>query len=125
MPPIVQATENQPTLQPQPSKDGAHHWYPVVEQVRTCGIGFQTLQSLVKQLHRGINTETKEGEEQLLLCKDVRDRFQMWSASFNVANQTLDHRLRKSMGIAGVVFKLFDGILELCHACMDPIHIPY
>lgn len=111
---------NRRTLQPQPRLDGTCHWYPVVEQVRTCGIGFQALESRLKQLHHNNLTEANEEEESLLLCKDVRDRFEMWSASFNVVDKTFDRRLRSSMGIAGVVFRLFDGILDLCHACMSP-----
>ncbi|CAF9914033.1 MAG: hypothetical protein ALECFALPRED_009213 [Alectoria fallacina] len=60
--------------------------------------------------------EGDKEKEQLLLCKDVRDRFEMWCASFNVVDKAFDRGLRKSMGIAGVVFRLFDRIRVLLYA---------
>ena len=66
--------------------------------------------------------ETDNEKEQLLICKDVRDRFEMWCASFNVVDKNFDRSLRKSMGIAGVVFRLFNEILTLIDACMTSSH---
>lgn len=101
------------SLQPLPTVNGAHHWYPVVEQVRTCRLGFQALERPLQQLHHDNLRETDKEREQLLLCKDVHDRFEMWCASFNIVHRTFDRGLRKSMGIAGIVFRLFDRILAL------------
>ena len=69
--------------------------------------------------------EGDKEKEQLLLCKDVRDRFEMWCASFNVVDKAFDRGLRKSMGIAGVVFRLFDRIRVLLYACMSSFHLRY
>lgn len=103
--------------QPRPTLDRAHHWYPVVEQVRTCRIQYQLLESLLKRLHHDNLMEADDEKEQLLICKDVRDRFEMWCASFDVRDQNFDRSLRKSMGIAGVVFTLFNTILALLDNC--------
>ena len=113
------------STQPQPTLDRAHHWYPVVEQVRTCGVEFRAVESQLKQLHRDNRMEADEDKEQLLLCKDVRDRFEMWCASFNVVDKAFDRGLRKSMGIAGVVFRLFDRIRGLLYACMSSFNLRY
>ena len=112
------------SLEPQPTLDGAHHWYPVVEQVRICGTGFDFLEQHLRQLlHEQLRID-KENED-LLLCEDVRDRFKMWCASFDVEGKNFDRSLRKSIGIAGVVFRLFDGILALLSACMSFLHPCY
>lgn len=103
--------------------DGSHHWYPVVEQVRTCRTEFQALESQLKQLHHDNLMEGDNDKEQLQICEDVRDRFEMWCASFNVGDKEFDRSLRKSMGIAGIVFRLLDEIPALLGTCTTSFHV--
>lgn len=111
--------------QPRPTLDGSHHWYPLVEEASTCRIEFLALETRLKQLHPHHDNfmDVDNDKEQLLICcKDVRDRFEMWCASFNVVDKTLDRSLRKSVGVAGVVFRLFNEILALLGTCARSFH---
>ncbi len=106
--------------EPQLRLDGAHNWYPVVEQVRICDTWLSAIEHHLRLLHEELGID--EENEDLLQCEDVRDRFRMWCASFDVEGKSFDRSLRKSVGIAGVVFRLFDGILDLVSACRGFSH---